>query len=180
MTTERASTVVYIATSLDGFLARPDGSLDWLPQPETGEDYGWAEFLSGVDALVMGRSTFEKVLEFDAWPYEGTPVIVLSRSLDRVPAHLEAHAEIRAGAPQELLQQLAAEGRRRVYVDGGRVIQSLLRDDLIDELVLSRIPVLIGAGIPLFGELPNDLSWRHQGSTAFANGVVKDRYLRQR
>lgn len=174
------TTVVYIATSLDGFIARPDGAIDWLGEPPEGEDYGWAEFIAGIDAIVMGRVTFEQVLTFGAWPYEGTPLVVLSRTIDTVPERLRGKAEISSSPPDVLLRELAARGCRRVYVDGGAVIQSFLRDDLIDELVINTLPVLIGEGIPLFGALPGDLAWKHLSTEAYPKGLVMSRYRRRR
>lgn len=180
MTPKRPTTVGYVATSLDGFIARPDGALDWLGQPEEGEDHGWASFIATVDTIVMGRATFEKVLSFDAWPYEGTPLLVLSRTLKSIPEHLQGKAEICALDPDALMQAMAEKGCERVYVDGGKTIQSFLRADLIDELVITRIPVLIGRGIPLFGALDTDLAWEHLTTETLAKGLVKSAYRRSR
>jgi len=173
-------TVVYVATSLDGFIARKDGSVDWLPEPPEGDDFGWAEFIGAIDAIVMGRTTFEQVLTFGVWPYEGTPLTVLSRTLSGVPEPLVGKAEISALAPGALLEELAARGCRRVYVDGGSVVQSLLREDRIDELILTTVPVLLGEGIPLFGKLESSLAWEMTATEELAGGLVKSRYRRAR
>jgi len=173
-------TVVYVATSLDGYIARPDGALDWLPSPPEGEDFGWAEFIAGIDAIVMGRNTFDQVLTFGTWPYEGTPLVVLSRTLTGVPEQLAGKATVSALEPRALLEQLEAEGHRRVYVDGGSVVQSFLRVDGIDELIVTTVPVLIGNGIPLFGALESDLSWSLVASEQLFGGLVQSCYRRKR
>ncbi|GHG07703.1 deaminase reductase [Deinococcus piscis] len=170
-------TAAFLAVSLDGFIAREDGSLDWLPQPEAGgDDYGYAEFFGGIDVLVMGRHTYEMVRGFTPWPYGDKPVVVLSRTL--TPADLPAHLPLRlhAGPLPELLRQLEAEGRHRVYVDGGQVIQEFIRAGLLDELTLTTVPVLLGRGRPLFGALEEDVPLRLLDSQSFASGLVQSRY----
>lgn len=174
------ATVVYVARSLDGFIARADGAVDWLGEPEGDEDYGWAEFLATIDAIIMGRVTFEQVLTFGAWPYEGTPLTVLSTTIDTVPEHLVGKADVSALEPSALLRQLANKGCRRVYVDGGRTVQTFLSADLIDEMVLTTLPVLIGDGIPLFGPLHSDLVWTHVSTRVFGSGLVQSSYRRLR
>lgn len=169
-----------MATSLDGFIARPDGELDWLGDPpEDGEDYGWAGFLASLDAIVMGRATFEKVLSFGVWPYGELPLTVLSSTLREVPRHLAGTVDVSGLAPAALLAELGERGRRRIYVDGGRTVQSFMAEGLIDELVLTTIPVLIGQGIPLFGALKEDVRWQHVSTDAFASGLVQSTYRRR-
>jgi dihydrofolate reductase len=180
MTTTRPTTIVYIATSLDGFIARLDGALDWLGAPPDGEDYGWAEFLASIDAIIMGRITFEQVLTFGQWPYEGKHLAVLSTTMESGPEHLQDRVEVSSLSPIALLRRLGGQGHERVYVDGGKTVQGFLRADLIDELVITRIPVLLGEGLPLFGELPGDMVWDHTGTEAFENGLVKSGYRRCR
>ena len=178
----RSETVVYCGTSLDGFIARPDGAIDWLSsgdEPE-GEDYGFAEFMATVDAIVMGRNTFELLLTFSSWPYGATPLFVLSSTLKDVPESAKGKAEVTSLAPLALLESLAARGVRRAYVDGGKTVQSFLRADLIDELVLTRLPILIGEGIPLFGPTGRDLRWSHEGTKVYDPGLVRSRYRRVR
>ena len=175
---------VYIATSLDGFIARADGSLDWLDAPTAQYDpdddlgdLGFAEFLATVDVLVMGRSTYDTVLGFGEWPYGDTPVAVAThRSIDPPPASADADVHAVAGTATEIAAALAAEGHRRAYVDGGTVINQFLAAGLVDRLVLTRIPVLIGSGIALFGELPHDIGLRHEGTTSWSNGLVQSTY----
>jgi dihydrofolate reductase len=172
--------VVYLATSLDGYIAGPSGELDWLPDAPEGSDLGFAEFIASVDALAMGRNTFETVLTFGGWPYEGTPVLVLSRTLIDVPERLAGKAEVSALAPAALLEELGTRGCKRVYIDGGRVIQSFLADDLVQEMILTLIPVVLGRGIPLFAPMDRKLDWDLVSSTVVGQGLVQLRYCRKR
>lgn len=174
-------TTVYIATSLDGFIARKDGNLDWLTNIEnpTNDDYGYRDFISTIDAIVMGRGTFETVLSFPAWPYEKT-VFVLSTTLKNVPDPLKEKVQLLSMTPKDVLSWLAREGYSSIYVDGGRTIQEFLREDLIDELIITKIPVLIGSGIPLFDHLQHDLTFQHIETRAYPNGLVKSHYKRNR
>ena len=167
---------VFIATSVDGYIARPDGGLDWLPPGDPGEDYGYGAFVSGMDALYMGRGSYEQALAFDPWPYAGRRVIVASRTL---PARVDAapgEVEITPEAPAALFERLGAEGVRRVYVDGGRLITACLAAGLIDELTVTRVPVLLGAGLPLFGALGDDVRLEHRDTRSYANGLVQTTY----
>ena len=170
---------VFIATSLDGFIARPDGAIDWLPglDSDPGENYGYDAFIASVDGLVMGRNSFEKVLTFDEWPYP-KPVVVLSRSLDATSLReeLRGKVEFSALAPAALFDSLARRGWSRVYVDGGQVIQSFLRAGLISDMVITRVPVLLGEGLPLFGALDGDIALRHDETRAYPSGLVQSRY----
>jgi dihydrofolate reductase len=169
---------VFIAQSLDGFIARPDGDIDWLLARDTSrEDHGYTQFMARIDAIVMGRGTYEKVVEFDPWPYE-RPVVVLSGSLaeDSVPERLVGKVRILDRSPQEALAGLHAEGCRRLYVDGGKLIQSFLRRGLIDDLVVTVVPVLLGAGRPLFGAVDSDVSLAHESTVSFPSGLVQSRY----
>ena len=166
---------VFIATSLDGFIARANGDIDWLP-PGGGEPHGYDEFMATVDALVIGRKTFETALSFDPWPYGEKPVFVLStRTL--APAPAGAVVERMSGAPADIVSQLAARGIRHVYVDGGITIQRFLQAGLIQRLIITRVPMLLGAGIPLFGALPRDIALRHVGTRQYASGLVQSEYV---
>lgn len=168
---------VFIGTSLDGFIARENGDIDWLhaiPDPED-DDYGYGEFMATVDAIVMGRHSYEKVLTFSKWPY-GKPVIVLASSPVAIAPELRGKVEHMSGEPRAILDQLASRGITHVYVDGGRTIQRFLEDGLIDRIILTRLPVLIGQGIPLFGALTHDVWLRHVATRAFANGLVQSDY----
>ena len=174
-------TIVYIATSLDGFIARKDGNIDWMINIEnpTNDDYGYAEFINTIDAIVMGRGTFEKVLTFSSWPY-AKRVFVLSTTRKSVPNSLKGKVSLLSMTPREVLSFLTKEGYSSIYVDGGRTIQSFLRDDLIDELIVTKIPMLIGSGIPLFSDLAHDLSFNHIETRTYPNGLVKSHYTRNR
>ncbi len=179
-----ARAVAFVATSLDGFIAREDGSLDWLDAanaelPE-GADSGFAEFLAGVDTLVMGRASFDTVRGFDEWPYDGLRVIVLThRPLD-LPEDFPAEVESSSEEPIALLTRLAAEGATCVYVDGGRTVQAFLAADAIDEITITTIPVLLGAGRPLFGALPGDVPLLHKDTRVYPWGYVQSTFVVQR
>ena len=169
---------VFIATSLDGFIARPDGDIGWLHAFEAaGEDHGYDDMMASVDGMIMGRKTFETALAFDHWPY-AKPVIVLSRTMgaDRVPASLSGCVRITRAAPRDLMAELSESGWRRAYVDGGEVIRSFLREGLIETIQIARIPRLIGQGLPLFGALERDLALEHVRTTSFPSGLVSSLY----
>ncbi|AYR19170.1 dihydrofolate reductase family protein [Alcaligenes faecalis] len=169
---------VFIGISLDGFIAKPDGDIDWLlERSDPAEDHGYMAFMADKDAVVMGRGTYEKVRTFDAWPYE-LPVIVLSRQLadTPVPEHLQGKVRFSRQTPEQLMEQLAAENLHRIYVDGGQLIQSFLRAGLVDEMILSTMPVLIGEGRRLFGSVNQDMDWRLLSSQSFPSGLVQSRY----
>ncbi len=174
---------VFIAASLDGFIARENGDLDWLPgaQPEEApaletEDLGYDAFLETVDTVVLGRRTLEAVNRFEFWPYEGKRVIVLARDRARVPTTL-GEVEILGGDPHALIQHLAATGSRSLYLDGGTTIQVFLAAGLVHRLILTTVPILLGRGIRLFGALPSDRPLRLVRSQAFASGLVQSEYL---
>jgi dihydrofolate reductase len=166
---------VFVGTSVDGYLARPNGALDFLPAGG-GEPHGYEEFIASVDALVIGRKTFETVLAFPEWPYGDKRVVVLSsRPLDFSGVR-GGVVEQMAGSPAEIVSKLAASGARHLYVDGGITIQGFLRAGLVERLVITRVPVLIGDGIPLFGALPHDLQLRHVATRHYPSGLVKSEY----
>lgn len=169
---------VFIATSLDGFIARNNGDLDWLPDGggETeGDDHGYSDFFAAIDTLVMGRNTYEKVLTFGDWPFR-KKVVVLSSRYPKHPMRIADGVEGTSASPAELVRQLEAAGSAHVYVDGGKTIQSFLRDSLISEMTITRVPVLLGEGIPLFGPLAQDIRLRHEATKSFENGLVQSRY----
>jgi len=142
---------VFIATSLDGFIARCNGDIDWLESvPTEGEDYGFQHFMANMDGLIMGHGTYDKALSFDAWPYSKS-VVVLSKRLRQsdVPSALAGQVRISSKDPAAIVQEMAQEAWKRAYVDGGQVIQSFLRAGLIEDLTITRIPILLGSGIPL-------------------------------
>jgi dihydrofolate reductase len=166
---------VFIGTSVDGFIARLNDDLDFLP-PGGGEPHGYSEFIASVDAIVIGRKTFEKVLTMGPWPYGDKRVVVLSsRPLDLSKA-VGAVVEQMAGTPAEIVSQLAASGAHHLYIDGGITIQRFLRAGLIQRLIITRVPVLIGEGVPLFGALPHDIRLRHVATRHYPSGLVQSEY----
>lgn len=169
---------VFIATSLDGFISRKDGEIDWLlSRDDPNEDHGYQDFIKDIDGLVMGRGSFETALNFDPWPYD-LPVVVLSKTLasSRVPDRLTGRVRFMDTTPRATMNMLAAQGWRRVYVDGGQIVQSFLRDGLIADLVVTRIPVLLGEGRPLFGSTGRDIPLAHVMTKAFPSGLVQSLY----
>jgi dihydrofolate reductase len=166
---------VFIGTSLDGFIARPNGEFDFLPAGG-GEPHGYVEFMATVDALVIGRKTFETVLAFETWPYGEKPVFVLSTH-PLVPSPPGAVVEHMSGEPANIVSQLAARGIQHIYVDGGITIQRFLQARLIQRLIITRVPVLIGSGIPLFGALERDITLRHVATRQYPSGLVQSEYV---
>jgi dihydrofolate reductase len=170
-------TSVFVGVSVDGFLARINGQLDFLDAAGS-ESHGYEEFIDTVDTIVIGRKTFEIVMGFDTWPYGARRVVILSsQPIDLSAASARGgRVEHMSGPPAPIATRLAAEGARHVYVDGGLTIQDFLRAGLIQRLVINRVPVLIGSGIPLFGSLPQDVSLRHVGTRTFQGGLVQSEY----
>jgi dihydrofolate reductase len=166
---------VFIGTSVDGFIARPNGELDFLP-PGGGEPHGYDEFMATVDAIVIGRKTFETVLGFEAWPYGDKRVVVLSRRPLDLSVVRGGVVEQMGGPPAEIVSRLAATGARHLYVDGGVTIQGFLREGLIQRLIITRVPVLIGEGVPLFGALPRDIRLHHVATRHYPSGLVQSEY----
>jgi dihydrofolate reductase len=166
---------VFVGTSLDGFIARSNGSFDFLPAGG-GEPHGYDEFIATVDALVIGRNTFETVLSLPTWPYGKKRVVVLSRRPVDFSGLREGVVEQMEGSPAEIVAKLAASGAHHLYVDGGITIQRFLRAGLVQRLTITRVPVLIGDGIPLFGALPHDLRLRHVSTQQYPSGLVKSEY----
>ncbi len=179
MTRSLPSAEVFIATSLDGYIARPDGGIEWLvdrPVPP-GEDFGYAAFMDGVGALVMGRQSYEKVLSFPEWRYP-VPVVVMSKTpaAVSVPEALAGKVEATADAPEAVLARLAERGCTRVYVDGGQVIRAFLAAGLVRRLIVTQIPVLLGAGRPLWGHGSPDIGLTLTSVRHWSNGFVQVEY----
>lgn len=169
-------TTAYIGTSLDGFIARKKGEIDWLIQFESPEiNQSFSKFIINIDAIVMGRGTFEKILTFPSWPYL-QKVFVLSTKIKEIPNNLREKVTVLSMDPKELLLYLSNKGYSKLYVDGGKVIQNFLNNNLLDELIITRVPVLIGEGIPLFGWLDHDISFSHMQTNIFSTGLVMSRY----
>lgn len=174
-------TYVYIAQSLDGFIAKIDGDLKWLeklPNPN-GEDFGFTEFMNKIDVLLMGTNTYEKVLSFGFWPYKKT-VYVLSNRIKEVPIHLKDKVFIVNGTLDEVVKTLAEKGFESIYVDGGRVIQSFLKEDKVDNLTITTMPIILGDGITLFGKIEKELEWELLKTEVLNNYAIKTEYRRKK
>ena len=173
---------VFIATSLDGYIADKNGGIDWLhsiPNPNN-DDMGYVKFTNVIDALVMGRTTFETVCGFDVdWPYN-KPVFVLSNTLNKIPDSYKEKAFLVKGTLTKILEPIYEKGYHRLYIDGGTTIRNFLKADLIDEMVITTIPILLGGGSPLFSELPKELKFELIKTKTFLNQVVQNHYKRKR
>ena len=173
---------VYIATSLDGYIADKKGGIEWLdsiPIPDN-EDMDYLEFTKDIDALVMGRTTFETVLGFDVdWPYK-KPVFVLSNSLTEIPESHKEKAHLVKGTVTQILEQIHDKGYLKLYVDGGLTIQNFLKEDLIDEIIITIFPVLLGGGPMLFSELPHELEFELVKSRVYLNQLVQNHFRRKK
>jgi len=165
---------VFIGISVDGFIARPDGALDFLPA--TPEPHGFDEFFASVDALVIGRKTYETVLGFGGWAYGDKLVFVLSSGKLDFSSIPKARVEQMQGEPKEIVSTLEGRGFKHLYVDGGVTVQRFLRAGQIQRLIITRVPVLIGQGIPLFGSLPNDIRLEHVRTQHYPSGLVQTEY----
>lgn len=173
---------VFIARSLDGYIAGKNGEIDWLemvPNPD-GLDLGFVKFMEGIDALIMGRSTFETVCGFDGKWFYNCPVFVWSSTLKSIPEKYSDKAALVTGSIQDVLETVHQKGYGRLYIDGGVTIQSFLKENLIDEMIITTIPILLGEGIPLFGGLTKRLEFEHVESHVLLSQLVQDHYRRKR
>lgn len=174
--------IVYVAASLDGFIARSDGSIDWLdiagPEEAERSMSDFVVLLNSVDCLVMGRKTFDTVKQFSPWPYGALPIVVLSTTLSEVPPIEGANIRIRSARPADLLRELEHEGLARIYVDGGATIHGFLREGLIDRITVATVPVVLGSGRPLFPETGLELKLKLESSVVLESGIVKSAYRR--
>jgi dihydrofolate reductase len=171
---------VYIATSLDGFIAGKDGNIDWLnniPNP-TNSDFGYFEFMKGIDAVLLGRKSYETVLGFDQWFYN-KPVFVLSTTMKEEPPKFKGKVEFLNGSPREVLEGLEARGFKNIYVDGGVTIQGFVREGLIDEMTITKVPIVLGSGFPLFGNDGMEMEFRHVETIVFNDFLVRSKYVRK-
>jgi dihydrofolate reductase len=173
-------TSVYVGTSIDGFIARCDGSIDWLNEAQIlvpeGEDCGYKAFMDSVDTLIMGRKTFEQVLTFGPWHYGDTPVVVLSHNPVTIPPHLPDTVTHSSESPEVLLDRLSANGVEHGYVDGGNTIHGYLAKSLIDEVTTTTVPMALGNGIPLFGSMEKDLKLLHVSTQVYDFGFIQTTY----
>ena len=176
---ERPHCTAYFAISLDGFIADAEGGVGWLDAPSAGldDDMGFIEFMAGIDAVLMGRVTFQQVLGFGAWPYT-KPVFVLSNSLTDLPTNMQAKATLASGSPHDLLHRMGAVGHNRLYIDGGATVESFLAEDLIDRMVMTMIPTLLGSGIRIFGPLTAPLHWTQKQTRVLGERLVQVTYDR--
>lgn len=176
----RPSCAVFLAISVDGLIARADGSVDWLNAINAamppGEDGGYAAFIATVDAIVMGRRTFDVVLTFDAWPYGAMPVHVMTRRGVEIPSDRRATVTASAESPHDLVTRLGEAGHRRLYIDGGGAVRSFLEANLIDDLTLTTIPVILGEGIPLFGTALPEVTLDLESVRTLPLGLVQTQY----
>ncbi len=169
---------IYIAVSLDGFIARENGDIDWLTKYESNEIFeSFKEFMNSIDAVVIGRGTYEKVLSFSDWPYT-KKVYLLSTTIKTIPDRLKENVNLISMPPREVINYLSNRNFSNLYIDGGKTIQNFLKEDLIDEMIITKVPVIIGDGIPLFGYLEKDINLQHLETTVYSNGLVKSYYKR--
>ncbi|USA45376.1 dihydrofolate reductase family protein [Acinetobacter sp. C26M] len=174
------SNIVYIATSLDGYIADKNHQLDWLHEAAAADqsDFGFSEFLQRIDAMIMGRKTLETILGFNCkWPYQ-KPVFVLSHTLTNVPPTLQDKVFLEKGKPQDIVDRLNKNGYHNLYIDGGITIQNFLKEDMIDELIISTIPTLLGGGTPLFCDLITPLKFKYLKTEVYLDAIVKNYYVR--
>lgn len=173
---------VFIATSLDGYIADKSGKIDWLhsiPNPDN-NDMGYVEFTNRIDAIIMGRTTFETVIGFDIpWPYH-KPVFVLGNQLKKILTSHKEKVFLVKGTLTDILVQIHEKRYKRLYIDGGTTIRNFLKADLIDEMILTTIPILLGGGSPLFVELPNKLKFELIETKIFLNQITQNHYTRKR
>ncbi|TGM74944.1 dihydrofolate reductase family protein [Leptospira bouyouniensis] len=168
----------YIASSLDGFIAKKDGSVDWLHAEKyhlENEDFGYTSFMESIDCIVMGRITFETVLQFEPYPFENVPVIVVSNN-PNYQIESKHDISIFTHPIRELISYLKTKAYQNVYVDGGKLIQSFLKESLLDEITITQIPILLGSGIPLFGVTDRMIELKHRKTQTFPNGFVQNEY----
>ena len=164
---------IFIACSIDGFIARPDGNIDWLQDnAEEGEDCGFASFSKEIDTIIMGRGTYDVVSNFPEWPYKGKKVIVLSNSLKSV----NAESELYTGELLTLLQDLGKDDTKRIWIDGGQVASQFLDAGLVDEMIITIISIVLGSGIPLFSQIKNEHKCKLISSKSFPNGLAQLKY----
>ena len=179
---------VFIATSVDGFIAKKDGSVDWLhsagnPEADMGEqaDMGFADFMASVDCMVMGRKCMEVIssmnLTPEQWPYGDTRIIVLSNTLKEAPDNMKDKVEMYSGDLNELVAKLEREGFKHGYIDGGTTIQAFINLGLIDEMTITRAPILLGEGLPLFGKTAKDIKLEQTQATAFPNDFIQEKFV---
>ncbi len=171
-------TSVFIAQSLDGFIAKKDGDIEWLneaSQKAKDEDLGYESFMESCDYLIMGKNSFMKVLSFDTWPYDGEKVIVVSSTLKRLPEDIK-NVTLFNGDIKDLHTKLKNENCKKLYIDGGKLISSFLNENLVTDITVTNIPIFLGKGIKLFNNVNTKLQFKAKESTVFPSGLVKIKY----
>lgn len=170
----------FIGISLDGFIARSDGAIDWLTEGDTkvtpGEDFGFSSFLAGIDVIIMGKKTFEQVVKFDHWPYKDKKIIVLTSRQINIPHNLSHSVTISNESPNQLITRLSSQFVSHIYVDGGKVIQSFLSEGLVDEMNTTIVPILIGKGRSFSESIPRDILLHNSKITVYEFGAVQIKY----
>lgn len=174
------SNIVFIATSLDGYIADKNNGIDWLTvMPHADDMYmSFEQHMKNIDALVMGRNTYELVVNFEGeWPYD-KPVFVLSNSLTEVAEKCRRKVSLINGELKEIVSELAKQGYKNLYIDGGVTIQNFLKQDLIDEMIITTVPVLLGGGIPLFGSLDESMKFKGIASHCDSVGMTQHHFVK--
>lgn len=167
----------FLALTPDGYIAGKDGSIDYLDRFQDGtEDAGYGQYFLSIDAILMGRETFETVCKFPEWPYSPKPVYVLSTREVHIPERLSERAFKIKGKPEEVIQKLIDYGYEHIYVDGGKTISSFIRSKLLNEITISFLPLLLGDGIPLFSDLGGEIQMELLSSKQFQSGIVQNIY----
>ncbi|MEH6593769.1 MAG: dihydrofolate reductase family protein [Halioglobus sp.] len=179
---------VYIATSVDGYIATQDGSVEWLENagnPESGDrepvgDAGFSAYIASVDCMIMGRKCMEKIASFELtpeqWPYGDMPIFVLSNTVKSPPESLGNRVRMYSGDLSALTDQLASDGYNHAYIDGGATITSFIKHGLLDEICVTQIPVLLGGGLPLFGDIERQIKLENAEATVFSNDFIQWKY----
>jgi dihydrofolate reductase len=172
--------ICYIAQSLDGFIATADGGLDWLPTPDPqGEDYGYQGFLDSVDGLLLGRRTFEQVMTMGPWPYADKVSRVFTHNLPTIVDNIPNNVSLITQSPYEVIHGLYAQGLKRLWLIGGsKLITSFREAMLIDQYIITTIPVRLGQGIPLFQPSSRREFFCCKASQTYANKITQSHFER--
>lgn len=169
---------VFIAASVDGYIAREDNSIDWLENHSANpdQDYGYHEFINSIDAILMGRNTFDVVKDLKDWSTNGMPIFVLTHHSMTLQLGKYKNVQLIQGKPSEVISELEDRGINHIYIDGGKTITEFLSESLVDEMIITRIPTLLGKGIPLFGWMENEIKLELISTIDFKDGLVQNKY----
>lgn len=179
---------VYIATSADGYIATSDGDVDWLHTAGNFEagmsenpDMGFDEFIASVDCMIMGRKCMDAIAGFnltpEQWPYGDTKIYVLSNTMKEPPENLRNKVEMYSGDILKLISQLKSSGYKHAYIDGGTTITNFINLQLLNEMTITKAPIILGKGIPLFSELNKSIKLTNIEATVFPNGFIQERFI---